>query len=171
MLRNRSVGKLVVPLLGVIIGVLVVAAGAWGQSKYDSLYRFKGRKDGSLPQAGVVFDKAGNLYGTTLEGGAHGYGTVFKLAPRSGGGWAVSVLHSFNNNGQDGSASYAGLVFDAQGNLYGTSYYGGAGPCTGGQFPGCGVVFELSPNSKGGWDYKVIHTFTAGADGAFPAQR
>jgi len=81
----------------------------------------------------------------------------------------MSVLHSFNNNGQDGYATYAGLVFDALGNLYGTSYYGGAGRCAGGLFPGCGVVFELSPNSKGGWDYKLIHTFIAGTDGAFPA--
>jgi hypothetical protein len=75
----------------------------------------------------VIFDSAGNLYGTTQAGGAYGYyGIVFELMPKAGGGWKEKVLHSFNNNGTDGYSPYAGLTFDAAGNLYGTTEAGGA---------------------------------------------
>ena len=84
------------------------------------LHSFGNGTDGVYPFAGLIFDAAGNLYGTTYEGGTYGYGTVFELTPTRGGGWTETVLHSFGN-GTDGDVPYAGLIFDAAGNLYGTT--------------------------------------------------
>ena len=89
------------------------------------LHSFGSDTDGQNPVAGLIFDGAGNLYGTTPVGGIHGYGTVFELSPREGGGWTETVLHNFNYNGSDGALPEAGLIFDAAGNLYGTSFAGG----------------------------------------------
>ena len=111
--------------------------------------------------AGLVFDAVGNLYGTTLEGGTYGRGTVFELTPAAGGGWTEKVLHSFNHNGTDGYSPYAGLIFDAAGNLYGTTYGGGTNSY--------GTVFELTPTGGGGWTEKVLYNFNYnGTDGAAP---
>jgi uncharacterized repeat protein (TIGR03803 family) len=90
---------------------------------------------------------------------------VFKLSPMSGGGWQETVLHTFSG-GSDGAASVANLIMDASGNLYGTTSAGGDLSTTCFQ-TGCGVVFELSPDSGGGWTETVLHTF-GGADGSFP---
>jgi uncharacterized repeat protein (TIGR03803 family) len=120
------------------------------------LHSFNG-SDGSHPQAGLIFDAAGNLYGTTYGGGASGYGTVFKLTPNADGSWTESVLHSFN--GSDGSSPFAGLIFDAAGNLYGTTSLGG-----GSNF---GTVFKLTPNADGSWAESVLHSFI-GSDGSYP---
>src|SRR5208282_1998382 len=85
------------------------------------LHSFSGR-DGAFPNNGVIFDNAGNLYGTTTGGGSGNSGTVFKLTPSGSGcqGWTESILYSFQN-GRDGGAPYAGLIFDPSGNLYGAS--------------------------------------------------
>ncbi len=103
----------------------------------------------------------GNLYGTTLIGGAYAYGTVFELMPpsTSGGSWTDSTLLSFE--GADGLAPHASLIMDAGGNLYGTTEEGGAS--------GDGNVFELSPpaKSKGKWAESVLWSFD-GTDGAWP---
>ncbi len=72
--------------------------------------------------AGLIFDDAGNLYGTTGAGGTYGYGTVFELTPAAGGGWTEQVLHNFND--ADGGKPQAGLILDAAGNLYGTTVRG-----------------------------------------------
>jgi uncharacterized repeat protein (TIGR03803 family) len=137
------------------------------------LYSFSGGRDGADPLAGLVFGAAGKLYGTTARGGdvskcsalgQPGCGVVFELSPTSSG-WQQTVLHTFSG-GNDGGASESNLIFDAAGNLYGTTTYGGATACLS-SGNGCGVVFELSPNSSGGWDETVLHTFT-GPDGAFP---
>jgi uncharacterized repeat protein (TIGR03803 family) len=86
------------------------AAGRWTEKV---LYSFNGdTKDGVQPYAGLIFDPTGNLYGTTHAGGAHGYGTVFELMPKAGGGWREKVLHSFNYS-VDGDTPYAGLIIDA----------------------------------------------------------
>ena len=82
-------------------------------------------RDGFNPDAGLIFDGSGNLYGTTFYGGTYGAGTVFELTPAKGGGWTEKVLHNFGK-GMDGFYPYAGLVFDAAGNLYGTTQSGGA---------------------------------------------
>jgi uncharacterized repeat protein (TIGR03803 family) len=79
------------------------------------------------------------------------------------------VLHSFNENGKGGYAPNGGLILDAAGNLYGITNYGGAGKCTSDAGTGCGTVFELSPNTSGGWTEKVLHSFNNnGKDGYYP---
>ncbi len=111
------------------------------------IYAFKGHPDGTSPEAGVIFDKSGNLYGTTYSGGWRycfiGCGTIFKLTPKSGGGWQETVLYHFNGRGVgDGENPEASLLRDAKGHLYGTTPVGGSAKAC--PF-GCGVVFELSP--------------------------
>jgi uncharacterized repeat protein (TIGR03803 family) len=113
------------------------------------LYSFTGTGgDGASPWAGVVFDQAGNLYGTTEFGGAYGYGTIYELSP-SGSGWSEKVLYSFQNQA-DGGTPYAGLIFDRSGDLYGATTSGGAG--------GGGTVFELTPSGSG-WNYQILSSF------------
>ena len=99
------------------------------------LHAFQG-PDGANPSAGVTFDGAGNLYGTTSSGGDQGYGTVYILTP-SNGQWTETVLHSFTY--YDGAAPYSGVVFDSAGNLYGTAVSGGT------YGPNGGVVYEITP--------------------------
>ena len=114
--------------------------------------------DGKGPLAGVIFDQAGNLYGTTQFAGGNGDGVVFKLAPRTRGSWKETVLHSFV--GSDGSQPIAGLIFDAAWRLYGTTLGGGA--------HSDGVVFRVTHKTDGSWTEKVLHSFS-GSDGVNPA--
>jgi uncharacterized repeat protein (TIGR03803 family) len=131
------------------------ADGDWTETGYV----FTG-KYGNEPVAGLIFDKAGNLYGTAVYGGYRGGGgTVFELTPEAGG-WTAALLHSFTKRGNDGSAPRAGLIFDGAGNLYGTTSGGGA--------QNAGTVFELMPKTGGGWTEKVLHTFGKGKDGQYP---
>lgn len=125
------------------------------------LYAFGRYPDGSGPNGNLVFDSAGNIYGTTEYGGENAFGTVFKLT-YSGGSWTESVLYSFMG-GADGSTPLDGVVMDSAGNLYGTTRFGGAQNCS----DGCGTVFELSP-SGGGWTEKVIYTFQGPPNGYEP---
>ncbi len=109
-----------------------------GQYIYSTLYSFPAPSNGRLisgPVGNLVMDSAGNLYGTTFSDGAYGFGAVFKLTP-SNGSWTYTSLHDFTN-GSDGGFPYSSLVFDPQGNLYGTA-------STGGPY-GAGVVFEITP--------------------------
>jgi len=122
------------------------------------LYEFRGASDGRYPgYGGLVFDRAGNLYGTTEEGGAYGLGTVFELTPHSGS-WTESVIYSFGASG-DGYTPWGGLTVDSAGNLYGTTIYGG--------YYNQGMVFELTA-ANGGWTERLIHAFD-GSDGAKPS--
>jgi uncharacterized repeat protein (TIGR03803 family) len=149
-------------ILAVLVTALMLPTAAGAASKYKVLHRFKNDPDGATPWAGLIFDTAGDLYGTTKVGGA-GLGTVFKLTPNANGSWTESVLYSFTGGG-DGAEPLAGLTFDTAGNLYGTTTMGGGSTnCTG----GCGTVFELTPNSNGTWTENVLHSFT-GADGGEP---
>jgi uncharacterized repeat protein (TIGR03803 family) len=127
---------------------------------YIVLHNFAGGPtDGSYPRAPLVFDKAGNLYGTTYQGGAKNYGTVFVMK-HSGSKWTESLIHSFlSTSTTDGYYPYAGLTFDAKGNIYGTTQFGG--------HSGQGTVFLLTP-SNGKWTYRLIHNFAGGSDGAQP---
>jgi uncharacterized repeat protein (TIGR03803 family) len=127
------------------------------------LHNFGSGKDGQVPEAGLILDAVGNLYGTTFAGGIYGYGTVFELT--AGGAWREKLLHSFNNVG-DGYNPEASLIFDAAGNIYGTTLSGGgSGSCMG----GCGTVFELTSATGGGWKEQILHAFTGnGTDGAAP---
>ncbi len=127
---------------GVVFELTPASGGTWTQTV---IHTFRG-KDGANPMAGLVFDKAGNLYGTTRYGGGHDEGVVFELTPASGDGWKEKILHSFYRP-YGGELPVAGLVFDAAGNLYGTTLAGYFG-----------AVYELAPTSSG-WTYKVLHTF------------
>ncbi len=124
--------------------------------KETVLHRFAGGAAGSSPFAGLIRDPEGNLYGTTVYGGdlncgnPSGCGTVFKLDATG----KKTVLHSFAGP-PDGSTPYGGLVRDAQGNLYGTTVFGG----------GYGTVFKLDATGR----EAVLYSFTSGTDGAYPA--
>ncbi len=123
------------------------------------LYNFTGTPDGEGPlDENLAFDRAGNIYGTTWEGGMYGYGdgTVFELTP-SGGGYTESILHSFGS-GTDGAYPVSGVVLDTAGNVYGTTPGGGTG--------GAGTVYQLMP-SNGGWLENVLVYFD-GTNGAYP---
>jgi len=116
--------------------------------------------DGCNPQAGLVRDTEGNLYGTTSFGGTYDYGTVFELAPSG----TETILHSFDKNGTDGVDPTAGLVLDTKGNLYGTTQRGGTGT-TCSPLGGCGTVFELTPSGT----ETILHSFDKnGTDGIDP---
>jgi uncharacterized repeat protein (TIGR03803 family) len=144
---------------------LTPVAGGWAEKV---LHSFSGA-DGSQPTSSLVFDDSGNLYGTTFYGGANGVGTVFELTPRADGNWAQKVLHSFSQNGIDGANPYSDLTFDASGNIYGTTSYGGSGACV--SFSnGCGTVFELTPKAGGAWAEKVILSFSDSSTGPFSPQ-
>ena len=139
---------------GMMLSLCVAKAGA-----YTVLHAFCSQAncaDGAIAHAGVIVDVAGNLYGTTLQGGDHGGGTVFRIAQDG----TETVLYSFcaQTNCADGSAPYAGLVMDGAGNLYGATACGGADGC------GFGAVFKLAP----GGQETVLHAFAGGKDGADP---
>jgi uncharacterized repeat protein (TIGR03803 family) len=140
------------------------AGGGWTESLLHSF--IVGTTDGRSPHGGLVIDASGNLYGPTSYGGAHDDGTVFELSPAADGGWTETVLHSFNIS-TDGYQPIASLIFDGMGNLYGTASGGGTGTNCG--KVGCGTVFELSPQSGGGWIETTVHNFTNnGRDGTYP---
>ena len=117
-----------------------------------------GCADGEGPLTGLMRDSEGNLYGTTYLGGEYGAGVVFKLS-ESG---KETVLYNFCSLSgcADGAYPLAGLIRDAQGNLYGTTAYGGSNNCA----LGCGTVFELSNTGT----ETVLYSFTGSPDGAAP---
>ena len=132
------------------------------------LYRFSGAGDGGAPLGGLVFDSAGNLYGTTAGGGVNnypgGYGVVFKLSTTASGLWKERVLWAFlGENENDGYSPEQTLIFDAAGNLYGTTYFGGGHTCAG--TGTCGMVFALSPKKVGFWTEHILHRFDGGEAG------
>jgi hypothetical protein len=166
--------------LAMFIAVVAIASVASAEWKEKVLYSFQGIPDGSLPVGAVVFDKAGNLYGATTEGGSSSCisvaqcGTVYQLAPpaKQGDPWTETVLHIFKGNAsRDGASPAGGLVIDAAGNLYGTTAYGGTGNCVVlGTLMGCGTVYEMSPpEQKGGkWTETVLYSFPTPKQGFLP---
>lgn len=160
---------------GIVVGFVTVltfaSVGSRVQAATESiLWSFGNSSDGANstdmvidPAAGLIADAEGNFYGTTIEGGAHGLGTVFKLSPpvKAGGVWTESVLLSFSGEGTDGANPYADLIFDSAGNLYGTTSIGGT--------DNYGTVFELSPSAspQGNWTETVLWNFHS-TDGANP---
>jgi hypothetical protein len=103
--------------------------------------------DAGYSSAGVTFDSAGNLYGTSQNGGTSYKGTAFKIMPPAvqGSPWAETILHNFSSNNSGATYPSTNLVFGKDGMLYGTTPYGGDGPCTFGQISGCGAVFAVAP--------------------------
>jgi uncharacterized repeat protein (TIGR03803 family) len=133
---------------------LTLTSTGW---KRSILYSFTGGTDGGGPLS-LVMDSAGNLYGLTSD---TGYGSVFELA-RNGTKWTFSTLYTFTG-GADG-ASPSTIILDKSGDLLGTAYAAGSGTCEG----GCGVVFEVSPVSGGGWKESTLYSFLGGSDGGTP---
>ncbi len=141
-----------------VFSVLFLCAVPIAHSQTETvLYNFTGGSDGSGPRSSLTSDSAGNLYGTTRNGGAFGAGTVFELSPNGQGGWDETVLYNFCSalNCADGGYTGSYVLFDAAGNLYGTAYNGGAYLY--------GVVFKLTLGG-GGWTESVLYNFTGGAD-------
>jgi len=134
---------------------LTPSGAGWSE---NTLYSFLEGDDGGQPIGGLLFDTAGNLYGTTSFGGSGGGGTVFELS-HSGSGWAFNLLQSFPGYQQLATGPHASLTMDSAGNLYGTTYGEEGGP-------NYGTVFELSPTSSG-WVPTVLHYFD-GFDGQLP---
>jgi uncharacterized repeat protein (TIGR03803 family) len=147
--------------LFVILTPVALLLNAASASSTKVIYSFAGGNDGEYLDTDLVIDGAGNLYGSTVQGGKHSSGTVFELSP-SPTGWTHTVLYSFTG-GTDGGEPYKGVTLDAQGNIYGTAVTGGGGSCEG----GCGVVFKLT-KSGGTWTQTVIHQFSGGKDGSGP---
>jgi uncharacterized repeat protein (TIGR03803 family) len=131
--------------------------------QHGVIYRFnntKGHMDGETPYGGLVMN-AGNLYGTTISGGnfcTSGCGTIFELSP-SGGSWTETLIYPFKGGSGDGATPYSPLVFDAQGNFYGTTYNAGAG---------FGAVYEFSPVAGGYWFQTILYVFQGRHDGGSP---
>jgi uncharacterized repeat protein (TIGR03803 family) len=148
---------------GTVFELTPTADGGWTEKILHSFNQ--NGKDGYEPRASVTFDTKGNLYGTTYGGGAHNSGAVFELVPKAGGGWTEKILRSFNDKGEGGYWLNAGLILDAAGNLYGTTFWGGNSRCG---REGCGTVFELIPKGSGSWTEKVLHRFN-GAEGVRPS--
>lgn len=159
-MRGKKLSNELFAMVAVVsASLLMTGAPATAQTE-TVLYNFNSSAQSStFPIAGLIFDTAGNLYGTASGGGAYGSGTVFELIPKAGGGWTEKNLHNFGVNRVDGYDPYASLIFDAAGNLYGTTHGGGAYTI--------GTVFELSP-SPGGWTEKILYNFNnngnAGSD-------
>jgi len=140
--------------------------GRWQET---ILHSFGGTGDGTWPSGSLILDDFGNLYGVTSAGGKIGYGGVFELTPDPTGMWVESLIYSFAGYPNDGATPIAGLIADGQGNLYGTTEYGGGGACFNDYYEGCGTVFQLSPAKQGSWAETVLHSFAGyPADGYAP---
>jgi uncharacterized repeat protein (TIGR03803 family) len=154
---------------GLIFGLQApsVSGGSWTK---HILYKFQGGSDGSGPDAPLLADKNGNLFSTTQTGGSinancsGGCGTIFELTPPTSksGLWTKTTLYNFQGGATDGALPEHGLIPDASGNLYGTTFQGGPSEL--------GTAFELSPpaQSGGGWTETTLHTFNGPPDGIYP---
>src|SRR6266702_4698325 len=123
------------------------------------IHAFTGGADGATGSAGRMILRHGHLYGAATVGGTYGSGVVFELAPRGVGEWDFKTIYSFRGQ-PDGSFPYGALLFDASGNIYGPTYYGGAN--------GIGAVYELTPRPIGEWNESVLYSFQEGTDGNSP---
>jgi uncharacterized repeat protein (TIGR03803 family) len=146
-----------------LVMVVSLASSAIRAQTMVALHAFSG-PDGSNPAAGLVMDRAGNLYGTTYMGGTNDFGTVFKLS-QVRGGWILTTIHPFRG-GNDGANPVGRVVFGPDGALYGTTDQGGTA--------NNGTVFSLTPpatfcsSAQCPWTETVLYSFTGGSDGAFP---
>src|SRR5271166_2706022 len=136
-----------------ILTILVLSVQPIHAQTENVLYSFANSPDGATPDyVTPVFDKEGNLYGTTAYGGLYGEGTVFELSPAG----TETIIHNFNFNGTDGNNPYSGLVLTAKGDLYGTTSAGGS--------RGLGTVFKLTASGT----ETILWNFGNGTDGHLP---
>ena len=141
---------------GTVYQLTTVKGGQW---KETVIHRFTNGKDGSRGSLGaLIMDSAGNLYGVAELGGAHASGTVYKMAPQSGGTWKFTTLDAFRGMPHPGFP-YGGVIFDGSGNLYGTTYFGGKN--------GLGSVYKLT-NTNGKWTESQLYSFKGSNDGSLP---
>jgi uncharacterized repeat protein (TIGR03803 family) len=131
--------------------------GRQGSYHFKLLHAFAGA-DGIGGSAGALVFHNGDLYGAATAGGAYGQGSIYRLTLNKKGRWKFNLLYSFEDE-PDAGFPYGGLTFDGMGSIYGTTYYAGAHDL--------GCVYELSPH-RGGWNEKVLYSFSGGADGASP---
>jgi uncharacterized repeat protein (TIGR03803 family) len=104
-----------------------------------------------FPESAPVLDSAGNVYGTTQSGGVYNSGTVYELSPEGSGKWTEKILYSFGGSKTAATGPFGPIAFDAQGNIYGTTTFGGAS--------NAGTVFELTPDGQGSYQEKVLWSF------------
>ena len=141
-------------------GVIYQLAPQGSGWHFNVVHTFTGGRDGAVGSLGrLLLDAKGNLYGTAELGGAHSAGTAFRLSPARNGKWDLRTLYAFQGQ-PDAAFPYGGLIADARGDLYGTTYYGGA--------QGDGSVFELSPSARGPWSERKLYDFKAGSDASSP---
>lgn len=150
---RRNYSQTVVAILAVLAAALAVVPCARAATE-ETLYAFKNAEDGDYPNGGLIMVK-GRIYGTTRYGGAYGQGTVYELS-HAKSGWVKTTLHDFTGLG-DGEQPWPGVVADSKGSLYGDA----------GSHPD-GLIFELSPDGSGRWQYQVIHVFTGNGEGVGP---
>jgi len=136
-----------------------LANGSWS---FRNLHVFTGGSDGEYPHGHLLWDSKGNLYGATSDGGltgcaveSHSCGAVFELTQNPNGTWTRKTLYAFTG-AADGANPASGLAWDAKGNLYGTTAFGGLGQ---------GTVFQLHPQPDGTWSEITLYQFTGGTDG------
>jgi hypothetical protein len=149
-LGDGTVFDLIVPL-----SICKTVACFW---TLNVLHTFTDYPDGAYPGYGdLVWDQQGNIYGTTTMGG-EGLGAVYQLKP-AGNGWTETIIYSFMGI-PDGYYPYSGLVVDSNGNLFGTTYYGGV--------YGYGTVYKLTYVPQAGWKETTLYSFTGGSEGGYP---
>jgi uncharacterized repeat protein (TIGR03803 family) len=140
---------------GTVFQLTPTQVGEWD---FKILYSFRGQPDGVFPYGALLFDRSGDIFGTTYYGGVNGIGAVYQLAPRPTGEWKERVLYSFADGG-DGNSPISHLNFDSVGNLYGTTSEGGLGS---------GTIFKLTRGPNGSWVESLPHLFQGPPDAAFP---
>ncbi|HWY20148.1 MAG TPA: choice-of-anchor tandem repeat GloVer-containing protein [Candidatus Acidoferrum sp.] len=143
--------------MGVLYELVPQGGGGWTEEVHHYFGKVSG--DGTTPYGTLLIDASNNLYGTTYSGGAYGGGTVFEVTPGAGPNWPETILYNFGN-GTDGANPHGALIFDALGNLYGTTSTGGAN--------GAGTVFELTPIGGGAWSEAILYSFIGGTGGSDP---
>lgn len=169
---DTSVNCVGVTGCGVVFKLAPTSSGPWTET---ILHAFAGAPDGATPLGGVTLDSAGNVYGSTINGGdttgffcqnssIPGCGLVFELAQ---GTWEETVIHTFTD-GRDGAYGYTPLTIDSSGNLYGTADIGGERNPACAYISGCGAVFKMTLTGEGSWTETVLYSFTGGTDGRVP---
>lgn len=180
MTRSKSVqcfansARSAIAIAAATCGVCMIAPAAHAQT-YTVIHNFSG-SDGSDPTSTLIFDRAGNLYGTTYYGGAANQGVVFQLKHTPSGGWIYTPIHQFNGFSGTGDGAYpvdyGGLTLAPDGTIYGTTEYGGTEGCDGQSY--CGTVFRVQPPANActtalcSWLVTVVFKFNPEAGAEFP---